>query len=342
MSEAKPIRVVQAYTGTIAKEQLKLIAGHAGIELVGVLVYHEEKSGRDAGEIAGIDPLGVEATSRVEDILALDADVVLYNPPNDDLAGVIPLLASGKNVITAAGGTNVFGRPELPELERACAEGNASFMGTGINPGYAPDVLPMVASSLCGRVDTVHVYAGGNLLKGASSALGIMGFGQPPESQGADSLFVQHVVGSYRETAAFLADAVSLPIDDMRIEPEFEPALRAFDVGDLHIEKGSTAGVRLSLVGTIDGRRVATLENTWFLGRENVPDAWLGPARDSGWTVRITGDPDVELNVDVKLEGPLGGSRLTAARMVNSIPAVVAAAPGPLTYLDVPIPRIWR
>ena len=150
-------RVIQAYTGGIACQQVEMVAKRPDLELVGALVFHEEKVGLDVGEIAGVGPLGVVATNALDEILALPADVVLYNPKVDDLSEVIPLLASGKNVITCAGGTNAKLKPEYPELEKACLEGGTSFMGTGFNPGLAPDVLPMVASSLCDRVDQVHV-----------------------------------------------------------------------------------------------------------------------------------------------------------------------------------------
>ena len=334
-------RVIQAYTGGIARQQIAMIAARDDLELVGTLVFHEEKVGLDAGEIAGVGPLGVVATNRLEDLLDVPADVVLYNPKVDDLTEVMAFLAAGKNVITCAGGTNAKMKPEFADLEAACHAGGTSFMGTGINPGLAPDVLPMVASSICSEVEQVHVFAGGNLLGLDSSGIGIMGFGQPLHSESEDSLFIQHAVRSYRETAYFLAESVSLPIDDLVVEAEFEPARETFDAGSLRVERGSIAGVRLRLVGMIGDRRAAILENTWFLGRKNVRDDWLGPARDSGWTVRLQGSPNVELNLDVDLTGDReAGQRLTAARMINSIPTICDAAPGALTYLDVPIPRI--
>ena len=92
MSKSR-IRVIQGYTGTIAKAQIRMIARHPDVELVGTLVHHEDKVGLDAGDIAGIEPLGVAATNSLDDILALDADVVLYNPPTDTLTDVVPILA---------------------------------------------------------------------------------------------------------------------------------------------------------------------------------------------------------------------------------------------------------
>ncbi|MBW2421658.1 MAG: dihydrodipicolinate reductase, partial [Deltaproteobacteria bacterium] len=88
------IRVIQGYTGGIAREQIKMIAAHPRVELVGALVHHEEKVGLDVGEIAGIEPLGVAATNELSQILSINADCVLYKPPVDTLAEVIPMLES--------------------------------------------------------------------------------------------------------------------------------------------------------------------------------------------------------------------------------------------------------
>ena len=76
---------------------------HPELELVGCWVHSADKDGLDVGEIIGSEPLGVTATNSVDEILALDADCVLYAPlmPNPD--EVAALLRSGKNVVTPVG-----------------------------------------------------------------------------------------------------------------------------------------------------------------------------------------------------------------------------------------------
>lgn len=68
----------------------------------------------------------------------------------------------------------------------------------------------------------------------------------------------------------------------------------------------------------------------------------MGPARGSGWTIKVKGDPDVELNLDIGEMERGRGSRLTVARVINDIPIIVGAKPGPLSYLDSIIPRGWN
>ena len=68
----------------------------------------------------------------------------------------------------------------------------------------------------------------------------------------------------------------------------------------------------------------------------------MGPARGSGWTIKVKGDPDVELNLDIGEMERGRGSRLTVAGVINDIPIIVEAKPGPLSYLDSIIPRGWN
>ena len=69
---------------------------------------------------------------------------------------------------------------------------------------------------------------------------------------------------------------------DLVIETEFAPAVQDIPTESYVVEKGQTAGIRLRLVGMIGDRRAATLENTWFLGKQNVSPDWLGPSRETG------------------------------------------------------------
>jgi hypothetical protein len=101
------LRVIQWGTGNVGKHAIAAVHEHADLELVGALVYSDDKAGRDVGEIAGIGEIGVIATTDVDEILALDADCVLYhaqgdwNPPAA-LDDICRILASGKNVVSTA------------------------------------------------------------------------------------------------------------------------------------------------------------------------------------------------------------------------------------------------
>ena len=62
----KKLRVIQWGTGNVGKHSVEAVHNHPDLELVGALVYDDEKAGRDVGEIVGIGPIGVIATKDVD------------------------------------------------------------------------------------------------------------------------------------------------------------------------------------------------------------------------------------------------------------------------------------
>jgi 2,4-diaminopentanoate dehydrogenase len=98
------LRVIQWATGSVGRHAVAAVVEHPELELVGALVYSDVKAGRAVGDICGIGPIGVTATNDPAEIVAIDADCVLYMPqgemnPTGALDDICRLLASGKNVV---------------------------------------------------------------------------------------------------------------------------------------------------------------------------------------------------------------------------------------------------
>ena len=107
MGKNRPLRVIQWATGSVGHYAIGAIAEDPGLELAGGWVHSESKQGRDAGELAGIDPLGVAATRDKEALLALDADCVLYAPLLADTDEMCRILEAGKNLVTPITGQSI-------------------------------------------------------------------------------------------------------------------------------------------------------------------------------------------------------------------------------------------
>ena len=157
-------RVVQWATGGMGRNVLRALIDHPAMELVGVYVYGQDKSGRDAGELARRPPTGVIATNDRSRILALEADVVVHAgrivpPYGSHDADLVALLESGKNVISINGYSHPRHQPgpRLEALEAACLRGGASLLGAGLNPGFAAEQLAAVATGVCTALDHVEV-----------------------------------------------------------------------------------------------------------------------------------------------------------------------------------------
>ena len=188
------IRVIQWGSGNVGRHALRTVADHPEMELVGLMVTDPSKVGRDVGDIGGFADLGIRATDDLDELVAIDADVVLHMPlpslvygdtPGADLDNFCRLLASGKHVITTVGYMypQVYGDEVMDRLTAACAAGGVAFHGTGANPGWFGDLLPLMMSGLSLRIDAIDVQEISNFQHYPSPEImfDMMNFGRTPE-----------------------------------------------------------------------------------------------------------------------------------------------------------------
>jgi hypothetical protein len=157
------LKVIQWATGGVGKAAIEGVINHPELELVGCYVHSSSKNGRDVGEILGSDPLGVTASSSVDDVLAVDADCVMYSPlvANDD--EVKAILRSGKNVVTPIGWVYPDRtHPKVRAIAQAAIEGGVTLHGSGIHPGGITERFPLMVSSLSSGD---HPHSGRRILR---------------------------------------------------------------------------------------------------------------------------------------------------------------------------------
>ena len=162
---------------------IKGVLEHPELELVGCWVHSKAKAGKDVGEIIGTAPLGVAATDSIDDILALDADAVIYAPLLPNLDEVTALLRSGKNVVSPVGWFYPS-ESEAAPLDAAARDGNVTLHGAGIGPGAATELFPLLLSVMSTGVTYVRAEEFSDLRTyGAPDVLRhVMGFGGTPDS----------------------------------------------------------------------------------------------------------------------------------------------------------------
>src|SRR3954451_12845670 len=131
------VRVVQWTTGNVGKRAVRAVVAHPDLELVGCYAWSADKVGVDAGELCGIDSVGVAATNDVDALLALKPDCVIYNPMWPDTDEVVRILEAGVNVVSTAAFVNGKRNPaDRDRVIDACQRGGSSMFGTGISPGF--------------------------------------------------------------------------------------------------------------------------------------------------------------------------------------------------------------
>ena len=337
-------RVVQWTTGNVGKSSVQAITANPGLELVGCYAWSPEKAGRDVGELCGLDPLGVVATNDIDELLDLKPDCVVYNPMWLDVGELERILSAGVNVVaTAAFITGHNLGEERTRITEACRRGNSTMFGTGISPGFA-ELLAVVGASICDRVDKVTVNeAADTTFYDSPATERPVGFGQPIDHPELQSMTAQGTA-VFGEAVRMVADALGVELDDVRCDAEFAQTTADLDLGSWTIGAGCVAGVAASWKGLVAGTVVVELNVRWRKGQTLDPDWKID---QDGWVIQIDGRPTVtatigflpppDFEAETMEEFMVLGHIMTAMPPLNAIPAVVAAAPGIVTYNDLPL-----
>jgi len=343
-------RVIQWSTGNVGRYALRGIIGHPQLELVGLWVHSDDKAGRDAAELCGLDqPHGVLATNDAEALLAMDADAVCYTAtadlrPFEAAEDIARILRSGKNVVSSSVVQMVWpphaGPAITDPLEEACREGNTSCFTSGVDPGIMNDVLPLLLSGACERVDSIRAQ---EILNYATYdqptvLFETMGFGKPMDS--TPILLLPGVLTlAWGSMVEVIAAGLGLELD--RVDEWYErlPAPETFEVPAGTVEKGTMAGLRFEIRGIVGGEPRIVIEHVSRL-HDDVGPEWPSPPGKGGYRVLIEGSP--KLTCEITMEGDGGdensaGLIVTAMRCLNAVPAVCDAPPGLLSALDVPL-----
>ncbi|MDI2029293.1 diacylglycerol kinase [Saccharopolyspora sp. TS4A08] len=346
------IRVAHLGTGNVGRLALAGLIEADECELVGVWVSNPDKIGRDAGALAGLDVVtGLTATGELDDVLAARPDCAVYcamgdTRPVEAIADVRRLLEAGIDVVGSAPVTfqypwQVFPPEMIEPVERAAREGGASLFITGVDPGFANDLIPFALASTCRRVERVRCLeiADYATYDGAEVMFDVMGFGKPGDE--TPMLYRPGVLGmAWGTTIRQLAAGFGIEVDEITEHVEREPAPEAFDVAAGHIPAGGTAAVRFEITGVVAGEPAIVVEHVTRLRDDLRPD-WARPAQPGGsYRVEITGEPSYAVDIcPSSREGDHNHAAIVAAagRIVNAIPAVVAAEPGIRTTLDLPL-----
>lgn len=339
------LRVVQWATGSVGVAAIKGVLEHPELELAGCWVHSKAKAGKDVGEIIGTEPLGVTATDSLEDILALDADAVIYAPLLPNLDEATALLRSGKNVVSPVGWFYP-GESEAAPLAAAARDGGVTLHGAGIGPGAATELFPLLLSVMSTGVTYVRAEEYSDLRTyGAPDVLRhVMGFGGTPE--GALSGPMQKLLnGGFFQSVRLVVDRLGFAADPtIRTSQEIAVATAPIDSPIGVIEPGQVAGRRFHWDAVVGDDVVVRITVNWYMGEENLDPAWsFGPAGER-YEMEVRGNPNTFVTVkgwqpETVEEGLVSnpGVVATAAHCVNAIPATCAAEPGIATFFDLPL-----
>jgi hypothetical protein len=342
-------RVVQWSTGNVGRHALAGIDAHPELELVGLFVSNPDKVGHDAGELAGLGrPLGVAGTSDVDALLALQPDCIVHSAMADDrifeaLADLERFLSAGINVVSS--GPVFLQYPAVDDpmalpLIAAAEQAGVSLFVNGVDPGFANDALPLVLSGISERIEEVRCseVLNYNTYNQPMVLFDIMGFAQPMDH--VPMLLTPGVLTmAWGSVVRQIAAGLGVTLSEVTEWYEREPAPEDFEVDAGTVPKGTVAALHFEVRGMVGDKAVVVLEHVTRL-RDDLGAGWPQPAGQGCYRVQITGEPNYTL--DLQLMGTDGdhntaGLKATAMRLVNAVPAVIAAAPGLVTALELPL-----
>ena len=323
------IRVIQYGLGPIGSAVARHIVERQGLELVGAVDIDPAMTGRDAGEVLGLGrSLGFPVDERLAQVTGRTvADVVLHTTASyfHLMKGqILEILEAGLDIVSTSEELSFpwLAHPfEAAEIDAAARHAGKTVLGTGVNPGFIMDALPLSLTAICQRVDHIDVtriinastrrgpfqakIGSGMTLEAfnARMAAGRMGHVGLPESVG----MVFHTLG---RTLVRYESTVEAMIADRPIKTD------AFDV-----LPGQVCGLKQVARGYSGEGEFMKLTFIAALDAESEADV-----------IKISGKPDLE----VRLQGT-NGDIATVAIAVNAVRGVNVAAPGLVTMRDLPL-----
>jgi 4-hydroxy-tetrahydrodipicolinate reductase len=325
------IRVLHVGLGPIGAAIASQIAARKGFRIVGAIDIDSRKIGQDVGVIIGA-PRKLRVKVAVEigkTIKAVKPDVAVLCT-GSSLKGVLPeLLEVIKHRVPVVTTTEEAAYPQkanrdvAKRIDDAARKAKVAVLGTGVNPGFTMDSLPIALSAVCERVDRIEVRRVQDARIRRLPFQQKIGAGLTAEEfqRKLENRSVGHV--GFTESIQMVSDAIGWKLD--KITDDVSPRIADQAVASewLSVAAGQVCGIVQDGVGYVKGEPKITLRLEAYLG-----------APDSYDSVLIEGSP----RISSKIDGGVHGDIATASIAVNSIPAVLAAAPGLRTMRDMRLP----
>ncbi|MCD6480061.1 dihydrodipicolinate reductase [Candidatus Bathyarchaeota archaeon] len=329
----KTIRVVSYGVGVIGRRIAEHLLSKEGVEIVGAIDIDPNKVGKDLGELLGRQPIGVVVSDDVDDVISSTKPDIIVHSTASYLKDTYPqfeeILKHGVDTISTCEELSFpyateEGKAYAEKLDKLAKENGVTLLGTGINPGFLMDTLPLLLTGVCIDVRRIEVARQMNAATRRIPFQKKIGAGLTVEEfkkkiEGGE--ITGHV--GLVQSIGMIADTLGWVLDRIEVEP-VEPVVLDRDVRSDYVEvpKGYNAGLRQKAHGIMDGEKVITLDFRAYIGAEEEYDS-----------VTIDGVPPIHQKISPCVHGDYG----TVGVIINMIPRVIEAEPGLKTMRDLPL-----
>jgi 2,4-diaminopentanoate dehydrogenase len=333
-SASGPIKVLHFGLGPIGVGVVKQVASRKGFKIVGAVDIDPAKAGRDLGDVAGLDrSLRVKVSADAKKaIKAAKPDVVVLSTTSS-LKRTVPQIESIlKLKVPIVSTTEELAYPTKGNMRYARAihqlakKAKVAVLGTGVNPGFVMDALPIALTGVCERVEAIRIDRIQDARIRRLPFQQKIGAGLTREQfqRKVDDGSVRHV--GLAESVSMIADAFGWKLD--KITDDIQPRIATVTVASeyLAVDPGYVCGIEQDGIGYRNGQPLITLHMEAYLGAPESYDA-----------VDITGSPALKM----KIAGGVHGDIATTSIVVNSLPKILDVAPGLHTMRDMPLPSFF-
>jgi 4-hydroxy-tetrahydrodipicolinate reductase len=304
-----------------------------GLELAGCVDIDPAKHGRDAGEVIGLDQaLGFGVGKSLEQVLErTEADVAIHTTSSYfDLFEdqIVEILEAGLDIVSTAEELSfpwLANAEQAAKIDAVAKRVGKTVLGTGVNPGFLMDALPLFLTAISQQVERIEVTRVINASTRRGPFQAKIGSGMTVEA-------FNEKMAAGRMGHVGLPESVGMVFDTLgktlaRYESTVEPVVAETLTTTEHfqVQPGDVRGLKQVARGYTDSGEFMTL--TFMAALD---------AGDDGDTIKIAGKPELE----VKLKGT-NGDLATVAIAVNAVQRVREAAPGLVTMRDLPIVTFW-
>ena len=328
------IKVMHFGLGPIGAAIVKQVAQRPGFTIIGGVDIDPAKIERDLGDVVGLPRrLGVKVAGDGAKALKRAKPDVVILCTGSSIKGVLPqvetILKSKTPIVSTTEELSYPGYTHIRQarqIHQLAKKAKVAVLGTGVNPGFVMDALPIALTSVCERVDRIVVNRVQDARIRRLPFQQKIGAGLTTEQfqKKVDDGSVRHV--GMTESIAMIADSLGWTLD--RIADDIQPKLASVTISSeyLAVDPGYVCGIIQDGIGYRKGEPVIKLHMEAYLGSPETYDS-----------VDIEGLPSLSM----RIAGGIHGDVATASIIVNSIPKVLNAAPGLHTMRDLPLPSFF-
>jgi 2,4-diaminopentanoate dehydrogenase len=333
-SQTGSIRLVHFGLGPIGAGVVRQVADRKGFKIVGAVDIDPEKVGRDLGDVTGVGRvLKVKVSNDARKTIKSTKPDVVVLCTSSSLKAVLPQVETILSLrVPIVSTTEELSYPIKSNMRYArvihqlAKKAKVAVLGTGVNPGFVMDALPIMLTGVCERVDAIRI----DRIQDASVRrlpfqlkIGA-GLTREQFQTKVDEGSVRHV--GLTESVSMIADALGWKLN--RVTDEIHPKIATATVASefLAVDPGYVCGIVQDGIGYRDDEPLITLHMEAYLG-----------APESYDSVEIIGSPAIKSKIASGVHGDIA----TASIVVNSLPRILEVPPGLHTMRDMPLPSFY-